>query len=247
MSSETLVPPTKPRRVVFLIGLVAMGAVAAAVFGVADRAKSKQEVADWSDQQAVATVRLVQPEHSSAEDELVLPGNVSAFTSGTMFARASGYVTSWDTDIGAHVIKGQTLAVVSAPDLDQQLEEAKAQIIQLDAAVRQAQANADLGKVTDQRTSKLVVQGWSSQAQGDTDHLTASSREAALAVAKANVVAQQAAVNRLTELAAFEQVKAPFGGVVTARNVDVGDLVNAGGTTGRALFRSPTFTACAFT
>ncbi len=237
MSSETLVPPTKPRRVVFLIGLVAMGAVAAAVFGVADRAKSKQEVADWSDQQAVATVRLVQPEHSSAEDELVLPGNVSAFTSGTMFARASGYVTSWDTDIGAHVIKGQTLAVVSAPDLDQQLEEAKAQIIQLDAAVRQAQANADLGKVTDQRTSKLVVQGWSSQAQGDTDHLTASSREAALAVAKANVVAQQAAVNRLTELAAFEQVKAPFGGVVTARNVDVGDLVNAGGTTGRALFQ----------
>jgi len=184
-------------------------------------------------QQAVATVRLIQPERSAVEDELVLPGNVSAFYSGTLFARASGYVTAWNTDIGAHVTKGQTLATISAPDLDQQLEEAKAQLVQLNAAVQQAQANADLGKVTDQRTSKIVVQGWSSQAQGDTDRLTSASRDAALA----NVVAQQAAVSRLRELAGFELVKAPFDGVVSTRNVDIGDLVRAGGTTGRALFQ----------
>jgi membrane fusion protein, multidrug efflux system len=107
----------------------------------------------------------------------------------------------------------------------------------LQAAVEQAQANADLGKVTDQRTSRLVAQGWSSAEQGDTDRLTSASRTAALAVAKANVTAQQAAVNRLQELAGFEEIKAPFDGVVTARNVDIGDLVSAGGTSGRALFQ----------
>jgi len=182
-------------------------------------------------------VRLVQPERGSTEDDLVLPGNVSAYYSGTLFARASGYITTWQKDIGAHVMKGETLATISAPDLDQQLEEARAQLVQLKAAVEQAQANADLGKVTDARTSQLVTQGWSSKEQGDTDRLTAASRMAALSVAKANVVAQQAAVNRLVELIGFEQIKAPFDGVVTARNVDIGDLVNAGGNTGRALFQ----------
>jgi RND family efflux transporter MFP subunit len=237
MSTQTPIRPPKSRKVLLLIGVVAAGAVALAASGIAERAATKQAVADWTGEQAVATVRLIQPEPSAAEDELVLPGNVNAFYNGSLFARASGYVTAWNADIGARVTKGQVLAMISAPDLDQQLEEAKAQLVQLNAAVQQAQANADLGKVTDQRTSKLVVQGWSSQAQGDTDRLTASSREAALAVAKANVVAQQAAVARLTELTGFEQVKAPFDGVVTARNVDIGDLVNAGGTTGRALFQ----------
>jgi RND family efflux transporter MFP subunit len=135
------------------------------------------------------------------------------------------------------VTKGETLATISAPDLDQQLEEAKAQLVQLQAAVEQAQANADLGRVTDQRTAQLVAQGWTSKEQGDTDHLTAAARAAALAVAKANAAAQQAAVGRLEELTRFEEIKAPFDGVVTARNVDIGDLVNAGGTSGRALFQ----------
>ena len=107
----------------------------------------------------------------------------------------------------------------------------------MQAAVQQAQANAELGKATDQRTSQLVVQGWQSKQQGDNDRLNAASQAAALSVAKANVVAQEAAVKRLVELTAFEQIKAPFDGVVTARNVDIGDLVNAGGNTGRALFQ----------
>src|SRR5277367_2464008 len=237
MSAETSIPPLKLRRVLLFLSVVAIGAIATAVSGIADREKSRLEVAAWTNEQAVANVRLVQPERSSTEEDLVLPGNVSAYYSGTLFARASGYVTVWRKDIGAHVAKGETLAEISAPDLDQQLEEAKAQLVQLKAAVDQAQANADLGKVTDARTSRLVVQGWTSQEQGDTDRLTAASRMAALSVAKANVVAQQAAVNRLTELTGFEQVKAPFDGVVTARNVDIGDLVNAGGTTGRALYQ----------
>jgi membrane fusion protein, multidrug efflux system len=129
------------------------------------------------------------------------------------------------------------LVTISAPDLDQQLEEAKAQLVQLQAAVEQAKANADLGQVTNGRTARLVAQGWSTLEQGDTDRLTATSRDAALAVAKANVKAQEAAVNRLQKLTGFEEIKAPFDGVVTARNVNIGDLLNAGGTTGRALYQ----------
>ena len=202
-----------------------------------DRAKSKQEVAAWTNAQTVPTVRVVRPERGSGEQDLVLPGNVAAYNTGSLFARASGYITAWNKDIGAHVTKGEILATISAPDLDQQLEEAKGQLAQLQAAVEQAQANADLGRVTDQRTSQLVTEGWSSKQQGDTDHLNAAARAAAVSVAKANVVAQQAAVSRLEELTSFEQIKAPFDGVVTARNVDIGDLVNAGGTTGRSLFQ----------
>ena len=237
MSSQSPAHSAKPRRVLLFLCAIAIAAIGLAVSGVMDRAKSRQEVAVWTNEQAVPTVRLVRPERGPGEQELVLPGNVSAFSTGSLFARASGYVTAWRKDIGAHVTQGETLATISAPDLDQQLEEAKAQLVQLQAAVEQAQANADLGRVTEQRTSQLVAQGWTSKEQGDTDHLTAAARAAALAVAKANVTAQQAAVSRLEELTRFESITAPFDGVVTARNVDIGDLVNAGGTSGRALFQ----------
>jgi RND family efflux transporter MFP subunit len=237
MSAQSPIRTPRTRRVLLLLGATALGTIGLAVFGVTDRARSRQEVAAWTNEQAVPTGRLIQPERGPTESQRVLPGKGNAFNAGALFARASGYVTAWHFDIGAHVKKGDVLATISAPDLDQQLEEAKAQLVQLQAAVEQAQATADLGKVTDQRTSRLVQQGWSSAEQGDTDRLTSASRTAALAVAKANVTAQQAAVGRLEELTRFEQIKAPFDGVVTARNVDIGDLVNAGGTSGRALFQ----------
>ena len=237
MSPETCQEAARPRRVVVALGLVAIAAAFAVYFGVNDRARSKQEVADWTNRQAVATVRLVQPARSAPENSLTLPGNVSAYYAATLFARSTGYVTSWNRDIGAQVVKGQVLATISAPDLDQQLEQAKATLVQLQAAVEQAQANAELGKVTDQRTAKLVHEGWTSQQQGDTDRLTSTAQTAALAVAKANVVAQRAAIDRLSELVGFEQVKAPFDGIVTARRVDIGDLVNSSSTTGSPLFQ----------
>ncbi len=232
-------PPKKPKkhRVLIVVSVLAIGAVGLAVSGIMDRARSKQEVAAWTNAQTIPTVRVVRPERGSADQDLALPGNVAAFVTGSLYARASGYITAWNKDIGAHVTKGEVLATISAPDLDQQLEEAKGQLVQMQAAVEQAQANADLGKVTDQRTSQLVAEGWSSKQQGDTDHLTAAARAAAVSVAKANVVAQQAAVSRLEQLTGFEAIKAPFDGGVTARNVDIGDLVNAGGTAGRALFQ----------
>ena len=243
MSSE--IPPAseipaalpKGRRVWIVVGALVTGASCLAVSGVNDRARSKQEVAAWTEAQVVPTVRVVRPTAGSAEQEVVLPGTLAAFETGSLFARASGYITAWNKDIGAHVAKDEVLATISAPDLDQQLEQARGQLVQLRAAVEQAQATADLGKVTDQRTAQLVAQGWSSKQQGDQDHLTAAAAAAALSVAKANVVAQQAAVARLEQLQGFEQIRAPFDGVVTARNVDVGNLVNAGGTTGGALFQ----------
>ena len=229
--------PARPHRILFLLGFVAVCAVALAAFGIFDRARSKQEVGAWTNEQAISTVRLVQAEPGPSEQPLLLPGNVTAFNMSALFARASGYVTAWHNDLGSHVKKGDVLVTISAPDLDQQLQEAKAQLLQLQAAVLQAQANAELGQVTNGRTARLVAQGWSTLEQGDTDRLTADGRNAALAVAKANVAAQEAAVGRLQELAGFEQIKAPFDGVVTARNVNVGDLLNAGGVTGRALYQ----------
>ena len=239
MSSESPATPPKPktRRVLLVICVLAIGAVGLAASGIMDRAKSRQEVAAWTNAQTVPTVRIVRPERSPAEQELVLPGNVAAFNTGSLFARASGYIAAWHKDIGAHVTKGGILATISAPDLDQQLEQARAQLVQLQAAVQQAQANAELGSATNRRTSQLVVQGWQSKQQGDNDRLNAAAQTAGLAVAKANVEAQQSAVKRLEELKAFEEIKAPFDGVVTARNVDIGDLVNAGGNTGRAMFQ----------
>src|SRR5271154_2323326 len=212
MSSQFPIRSPKPLRVLLFLGVFAVGAIGLAVSGITDRAKSRQEVAAWTNEQAVPTVHLVSPERGPDHQDLVLPGNVAAFTTGSLFARASGYITVWNKDIGARVTKGETLATISAPDLDQQLEQAKGQLVQLQAAVQQAQANADLGKVTDQRTSQLVTEGWSSKEQGDTDHLTSAARAAAVTVAKANVVAQQAVVGRLQELVGFEQVRAPFDG-----------------------------------
>src|SRR6202167_569481 len=237
MSSESSVTPPKTHRVLIFVIVLGIGAIGLAVSGIMDRARSKQEVAAWTNAQTVPTVRVVRPERGSGEQELILPGNVAAFITGSLYARASGYITAWNKDIGARVTKGEILAAISAPDLDQQLEQAKGRFVQLQAAVQQAQANADLGHVTDQRTSQLVAQGWQSKQQGDTDRLNAASLAAAVSVAKANVVAQQAAVSRLEELTGFEQIKAPFDGVVTARNVDIGDLVNAGGNTGRPMFQ----------
>lgn len=228
--------PAKRKVVVLLLG-VAAGAAALAYTGIADRAKGMQEVEAWTEKQAVPTVRVVQAQRGPSDQDLTLPGTLNAYYTGSLYARASGYVTAWHKDIGARVRKDDVLVDISAPDLDQQLAEARATLVQLQAAVQQAQANADLSEATNKRTARLVTQGWSSEERGDTDRFTAASRAAALAVAKANLVAQQAVVSRLEELTRFKQIKAPFDGVVTARAVDLGDLLTAGGTTGRPLFR----------
>ncbi len=184
----------------------------------------------------IPTVRTFVAKEDSAPRVIDLTGNMTAFDSATLFARATGYIGVRNADIGTKLKKGDVLATIAAPDLDQQLAQAKGQLVQFEAAVQQAQATADLGRVTDQRTSRLVQQGWSSAQQGDTDRLTLASRVAAVAVAKANVVAQEAAVNRLQQLKDFEQIRAPFDGVVTGRFIDVGSLVAADAASGTPAF-----------
>jgi len=218
------------RRIARAIGVGAIATVALLVgFGAwSQSSRSADTIAVLEARNnALPNVRTMTVEEDKAPRTIELPGNMAAFDTATLFARATGYIGVRNVDIGSKVHKGDVLAVIAAPELDQQLDQAKAQLVQLQAAVEQAQANADLGRVTSARTSQLVAKGVSSQQQGDQDRLTFASRTAALAVARANVVAQQAAVNRLVQLTGFEQVAAPFDGVITGRFIDIGSLVIA--------------------
>ncbi len=233
-------PGERRRRVIArLLGVVALAIVAGLVgFGVYTKLSRGAEAnaVMQARQNATPTVRTFVAKADSAPRTIELTGNMAAFDSATLFARATGYIKTRNADIGTRLKKGDVLAVIAAPDLDQQLEQAKGQLVQFQAAVQQAEANADLGRVTDQRTARLVAQGWSSAQQGDTDRLTLAARQAAVAVAKANVVAQQAAVDRLQQLTEFERITAPFDGVVTSRLIDVGSLVAADAASGTPLF-----------
>jgi RND family efflux transporter MFP subunit len=216
------IPVVAPRRL-RLIGIIAaVAAIGLAVYGIADRARSKQEVQIWTNEQAIPTVTLVQPQQGPSEGELVLPGNVSAFYAGSIYGRVSGYVKDWYDDIGAHVKKGQVLAIIDSPDLDQQLAQARADLIR-------AQANEQLANVTYERWKTLSKQNIVSQQAKDEKFGDASAKTAAVQAAQANVA-------RLEALASFKNLTAPFDGIVTARSVDIGDLIDAGGKTGKALF-----------
>ena len=236
MPQQSVSHPRKG-RVVVVLAVVLIVALGAAYFGVVDRARSMQEVETWTNEQAIPSVHVVRAKKGADDQALSLPGTVRANYTGSLYARASGYITAWHHDIGSHVKKGEVLAEISAPDLDQQLAQAKAQLLQLNAAALQAQANADLSVATNQRTARLVVQGWSSAERGDTDRFTSEARQAGVEVAKANIEAQKAAVGRLEELARFKQIVAPFDGIVTQRSVDIGDLVTAEGKSGHPMFQ----------
>ena len=230
---------SKRRTAAGLLGFVVLAAVSGFVaFGVWTKSgrDAEAEAVLQTRLNAIPSVRTMIAKAEDTPRTIELTGNMAAFDSAILFARATGYISTRNVDIGSKVRKGDVLAVIAAPDLDQQLLQARAQLEQFEAAVQQSQANADLGQVTNQRTARLVAQGWSSQQQGDQDRLTADSRTAAVAVAKANVSGQQAAVRRLEQLTQFEQITAPFDGVVTSRLIDVGSLVTADAASGTSLF-----------
>jgi RND family efflux transporter MFP subunit len=222
-----------------MIGLGAIAAVALLVgFGAWSQSSRNADTVAVLEarKNAVPNVRTMTVVEDKAPRTIELPGSMAAFDYATLFARATGYISVRNVDIGSKVRKGDVLALIAAPDLDQQFDQAKAQLVQLQASVEQAKANAELGRVTSARTSQLVVKGVSSAQQGDQDRLTFASETAALAVARANVVVQQAAVNRLAQLTDFEQITAPFDGVITSRLIDVGSLVTADANSGTPLF-----------
>jgi RND family efflux transporter MFP subunit len=210
------------RRVLLTGSVVVVAAAATATIGISNRAKSVQEVAQWTNEQAIPTVAIVTPRLATGQDELVLPGNIEAYYTGLINARASGYVKQWDKDIGAHVKQGEVLALIDTPDLDQQLAQARADL-------QTAQANEKLSNVTADRWQILAQRNIVSQQAKD-------EKVGDLQAKTATVQAAQANVARLESLQAFNQLVAPFDGVVTSRGLDVGQLVTAGGTSGRPLY-----------
>jgi RND family efflux transporter MFP subunit len=225
-------PTTRPRRPggMLLVGLaIVVAALGGLIYnGMRERAAAEASLETETKQAAAPFVEVVHPVGEAPDQTLVLPGQTMAFIDTPIYARASGYLKSWSYDIGAHVKRGDVLAQIETPELDQQLREAQAQLAQNQAAVIQAEANMDLARVTNGRTAELVRQGWTSRQQGDQDRLTYAGSTAAVDVARANVRVAQAQVDRLEELTRFESVTAPFDGVITARNTDVGALINAG-------------------
>ena len=184
----------------------------------------------------VPSVRVAPVQASDATVLVSLPATTSAFAVANMYARASGYIEKRYVDIGDRVKEGQLLVEIVAPELDHQIAQAEATLVQLRAAVEQAHANKNLAQVTWDRDRGLVEKGWVTPQQGDTDRFTLQAREAAISVAQANVAAQQAQLRVLRQQKAYQRVVAPFEGVVTKRNVDVGDLVHADTTSGTFMF-----------
>jgi RND family efflux transporter MFP subunit len=198
-------------------------ALVLAVWGVASRVYSRNELGKETADQAVPVVIVQKPAVSPPSEELVLPGNVQAFVEAPIFARTSGYLKSWLTDIGDPVKRGQLMAEIDTPEVDQQLRQARADLAT-------AKANADLARITDVRWKGLLANQAVSQQDADTRAGQAAASGAQAASAQANVA-------RLEELESFKRIVAPFDGIVTARNTDIGALIAAGQTSGIALFR----------
>ncbi|QBR72953.1 efflux RND transporter periplasmic adaptor subunit [Beijerinckiaceae bacterium] len=222
MTSKSI-PAVGSRRLRLIGVLAAAAAIGLGGYGIADRARSKQDVQVWTNDQAIPTVKLVKPQLGPSKGELNLPGNVSAFYAGSIYGRVSGYVKDWYEDIGAHVKKGQVLAVIDSPDLDQQLAQARADLVR-------AEANQQLADVTYERWKTLSKQNIVSQQAKDEKYGDAMAKAADVQAAQANVA-------RLEAMTSFKKLTSPFDGIVTARSLDIGDLVDAGGKAGKALFQ----------
>jgi len=227
------------RRTARLLGLGTVAALGLLVgFGAWGHVNRQTETIATlaAERDAVPVVRTAIVKGVDTAREIDLPGSTQAFDTATLYARATGYISKRNADIGSRVHAGDVLAVIAAPDLDQQLVQARAQLAQMQASLVQSQANMDLANVTNGRTTRLVKDGWTSLQQGDQDRLTYAGSIAAVGVARANIDSQQAQVNRLEQLVGFERVVAPFDGVITSRQVDVGSLVAADANSGTALF-----------
>ena len=198
-------------------------ALVLAVWGVASRVHSRSELGKETTNEAVPVVIVQKPAASPPSEDLVLPGNVQAFVEAPLFARTSGYLRNWYTDIGEPVKKGQLMAEIDSPEIDQQLKQARADLAT-------AKANADLARITDVRWKGLLANQAVSQQDADT-------RAGQAAASGAQATSAQANVARLEELESFKRILAPFDGIVTARNTDIGALIAAGQTSGNALFR----------
>jgi RND family efflux transporter MFP subunit len=178
----------------------------------------------------VPTVRVAKARAADSEMTISLPGTTLAFAAANIFARASGYVEMRKVDIGDPVKAGDLLAQITAPELDHQISQAQATLAQNQATLQQVHASRDLAQVTGDRDSTLVQKGWLTPQQGDTDRLTLAAQRAASAAAEQTIAAQEALIRVLTQQKDYQSVVAPFDGIITQRNIDIGSLVSAGST-----------------
>ncbi|UTV53609.1 efflux RND transporter periplasmic adaptor subunit [Burkholderia arboris] len=222
MSTEFEVrPPGTPRYLKPLAIAGAVAALAVAAAGVFARMHDAHAVAAWTAQQAIPTVATVAPQPAAA-DALVLPGRLDAYVDAPIYARVPGYLHAWYADIGAHVKAGQLLASIDTPDLDQQLQQARADL-------QSASANERLAAITAARWAEMLAQDSVSQQEADEKRSDLDAKRAAVAASTANV-------RRLDALESFKRLTAPFDGIVTARKTDVGALIDAGSGNGAELF-----------
>jgi RND family efflux transporter MFP subunit len=231
-----------PRRSGWARLLLALGALALlgsglAFGGVRYIAQQRQAIAT-TDQRlsSVPRVRVATVRPSNDITLVTLPATTLAFAAANLYARASGYIDKRLVDIGDRVKEGQLLVSISRPELDHQIGQNEGTLAQLQHTLVQAQANLELAKVTWDRDRPLVGQGWQTQQQGTIDVQTLKAREAAVSVAQANIAAQESFLRVLRQQKAYQSVVAPFDGVITARNIDVGSLVQADTTSGTFLF-----------
>jgi RND family efflux transporter MFP subunit len=195
-----------------------------AFFGAQARQQQTQQLVVATKSLEAQPVTVIHPQRSKPSSELALPGMIQAFSQSPVFARVNGYVRTWYVDIGARVTKGQLLAEIDAPEVDQELNQAR-------AVLKQAETSLALAKVTTPRYQELIKTNSVSQLEVDQNNQN-------LAAQAANVQAASATVSRLEQMQGFEKIIAPFDGVITLRTTDFGDLVNAGNSgVGRELFR----------
>jgi membrane fusion protein, multidrug efflux system len=206
-----------------MIGIAAVvGALLVVVTGIRAREESGERLREWTDDQAIPTVAVVLPDAKVLNATIDLPGRLEAYYRAPIFARVSGYLKGWTADIGAKVKAGQVIAEIEAPDLDQQLLQARADLVS-------QQASAKLSEATLARRKTLIPSNFVSMQEID-------ERTADLSNKNAAVNAGQANVERLEALAGYKKITVPFDGVVTARDTDVGALINAGGGSGPPMF-----------
>jgi RND family efflux transporter MFP subunit len=211
----TLVEPRKLAHRRWLVMVIALVVVAALLaFGMWSRIRAGTTLKAETAQMAVPSVSVVSPKRTAPAQEIVLPGNVQPFISSPIYSRTNGYLKKWYFDIGARVKKGQLLALVETPEVDQQLEQARANLLT-------ARANLELAGITKNRYQGLLATH--AVAQQDVDNAVGTYN-----ANKAIVAADQAAVDQYTALVSFEKIYAPFDGVITMRNTDIGDLINSG-------------------
>jgi membrane fusion protein, multidrug efflux system len=221
MSTESRSPVS--RRKLSIVGLlVGIVLVLVVITGIRAREDSDTKLREWTDNQAVPSVAVILPDAKVLNATLDLPGRLEAYYRAPIFARVSGYLKSWSTDIGARVKAGQVIAEIEAPDLDQQLLQARADLAS-------AEASAKLSEATLNRRKTLIASNFVSMQEID-------ERTADLSNKNGSVKADQANVERLEALAGYKKITVPFDGVVTSRDTDVGALINAGGNSGPAMF-----------